>query len=78
MEAEKSEVKQVEKPSQLVGEYVQNLVDVVSEQMNMHVREMTTIDKINKLTLRKQGAVLESIQATNKNQQEEESKVEAG
>lgn len=31
----------------MVTEYVQNLLEVVSEQMNLHVQEMTTLDKLN-------------------------------
>ena len=45
-----------------VTEYVQNLLDVVSEQMKLHVQEMGTLDKLNNLTLRKQTEVLAKFQ----------------
>ena len=41
------------KPQEFVTEYVQNLLDVVSEQMKLHVQEISTLDKLNNLTLRK-------------------------
>ena len=47
----------------LVQEYVQNLVDVVSEQISLHVLEMKTLDQLNALTLHKQRKTLASLQA---------------
>ena len=42
MEAETENAPQQEQQS-LVTEYVQNLLDVVSQQLNLHVQEMRTL-----------------------------------
>ena len=48
----------------MVAEYVQNLVDVVGEQMKLHSTEMQTLEKLNKLTIKKQSKVLQKLQTT--------------
>lgn len=45
----------------LIKEYVQNLLDIVSEQLNQHRMEIETIDKLNHVTLRRQNEILDTL-----------------
>ena len=51
----------VSEPKAMVAEYVQNLVDVVSEQIKLHTQEMHTLERLNNLTLSKQSNVLSTL-----------------
>ena len=55
MEAESESGAPQSEQQSLVTEYVQNLLDVVSQQLNLHVQEMRTLERLNKLTLSKQS-----------------------
>ena len=68
-----SKQKQDTSENNLVKEYVENLLDIVSEQLNQHRMEIETIDKLNHVTLFRQKSILISL--TGNEAQEEKKEV---
>ena len=61
--------------SQLVEEYVRNVIFSVKSAVELHQNELSTLEQMNALAFKKHAAILEKLETTeNKNEPDEQLK----